>query len=72
MTNSYLLTPIEAAAHLRMQEVTLKIWRRNKQGPAYYKLGRSIKYKLEDLDAFIEAQKVDHAQILGNINTYIS
>lgn len=34
-------------------------WRHKRIGPAYYKLGRKIIYKGEDLNAFAEAQRID-------------
>ena len=44
-----------AAAYLRGSERTLEAWRYRGGGPAYFRCGRKILYKLEDLDAFILA-----------------
>ena len=34
-------------------------WRHKSFGPAYYKLGREIIYRGCDLNAWVEAQKID-------------
>ena len=54
-TEKKLLTTPEAATLLGMKPETLEIWRWAGRGPTFYKLGRSVRYKLVDLDAFIEA-----------------
>lgn len=35
---------------------TLEGWRRKGTGPAYKKIGASVRYSLEDLDAWLSAQ----------------
>lgn len=37
---------------------TLECWRRDGVGPAYVKLGRLVKYRRIDLDAFMEGRLV--------------
>jgi excisionase family DNA binding protein len=50
-----LLRPKEAAAYLNVQPGTLKTWRWSGKGPRFMKVGnRSIRYRLEDLEAFIQ------------------
>lgn len=34
-------------------------WRHKKTGPAYYKLGRKVIYKGSDLNAWVEASRVE-------------
>ena len=34
-------------------------WRQSGKGPAYLKIGRRIKYKVEDLDAWLESKSED-------------
>lgn len=48
-----LKTP-EAAAYLNVQPATLEQWRWNGRGPKFCKIGRSCRYRLADLDAFLE------------------
>ncbi len=51
-----LLSRKEAADYLGVKLGTLDNWVSTKRYPLkYYKVGRLVKYKLEDLDAFIEA-----------------
>ena len=43
-----LLTPKQLAAELRVTEWTLNEWRKNKVGPAYYRMvGRIVYYREE-------------------------
>ena len=52
---SDLLTRREAAAYLGVSEQTLAIWKcTGRYNLPYIKIGRLIKYKRQDLDAFIE------------------
>lgn len=37
---------------------TLANWRFNCIGPKYHKVGRSVRYKVEDLEEFLEAKKI--------------
>jgi 5-methylcytosine-specific restriction protein A len=43
-------TPREAAEFLRYSYATLAIWRSEAVGPAYIKIGHSIRYRREDLE----------------------
>ena len=54
-----LLTPKEAADSLRVTERTLTIWRHTKRYPlAYVKIGRSVRYRVTDIEAFKEARVI--------------
>jgi len=61
-----LLRDSEAANFLGLKPITLRFWRMQKRGPKYSRLGRAIRYSLDDLQAFIELNSVlpeaDHAQ----------
>lgn len=59
-----LRTP-EAAKYLGIRPNTLDIWRCQKKGPKFHRLGRSIIYLREDLDAYLESRGV---QTLDSIN----
>ena len=48
-----LLAEGQAAALLRLSPSTLKKWRRTRRGPRYYRLGSAVRYKREDLEAFV-------------------
>lgn len=44
----------QAAAYLGLKASTLRQWRFHSKGPAYLKISRSIRYRKEDLDEFME------------------
>jgi excisionase family DNA binding protein len=46
------LTEAEAADRLGFKAETLRKWRAQGKGPAYLKLGRSIRYRLADVEAW--------------------
>jgi excisionase family DNA binding protein len=48
-----LITEGEAAGILRVSLTSLRRWRREGSGPAYRKLGRSVRYRQEDLADFV-------------------
>jgi len=44
----------EAAKILKVKVATLEQWRWNGKGPRFLKLGRAVRYRQEDLAAFME------------------
>lgn len=59
MAPSSLMTPSDAGAYLGLAENTLKRWRCQRVGPAYVKSGRLVYYRKDDLDAFLERNRID-------------
>jgi hypothetical protein len=56
-----LKNPHEAAEFLRVQSSTLARWRWAGTGPAYVRVGnRAVRYRLADLEAFIQGGGVRH------------
>jgi predicted DNA-binding transcriptional regulator AlpA len=52
-----LLTPPEAAALLRVAERTLADWRYRGVGPRHIRYsGRALRYRLSDVDAWLESR----------------
>lgn len=51
-----LLTTVEAAAYLKQKPSTMEQHRWQGTGPRFVKLGRSVRYRQSDLDAFLEAR----------------
>jgi len=52
----------EAATYLGLAISTLNKWRCYQQeGPAYIKLGKAVRYRKEDLDAYILRAKIGGA-----------
>lgn len=58
--NSPTLMDTEAAAHyIGLKRPTLEAWRRKTQGPPWLKIGGAVRYRVEDLDAFL--RRAQHA-----------
>ena len=53
------LTERAAADYTGLSVRTMQKRRFERQDPPYLKIGRSVRYKLEDLDAFLAAHRVD-------------
>lgn len=59
MANSpSLMREIDAAAYLGLAPKTLSRWRWARKGPAFHKLGSSVRYSVEELDNFIAQSEV--------------
>lgn len=50
-----LLTAEQAAEYLHVQTQTLANWRTEGRGPAFVRIGRLIRYRLEVLDKWIDS-----------------
>lgn len=57
-TASPALPEREAAPYLGYRPAALRVWRRENRGPAYVRHGRSVRYLVKDLDAFLERHRV--------------
>ncbi len=55
---STLLTRPESAEYLGVQPQTLAKWAMLGEGPRYAKVGRAVRYRLSDLDDWIESRTV--------------
>lgn len=53
------LSQKEAADRLGITHETLRKWRRFGRGPKFLRLGTCIRYRAEDIEAFIAANVVD-------------
>lgn len=49
-----------AGAYLGMPPDTLAYWRSMRTGPTFIRLGKHIRYRRADLDAYVQAQSVSH------------
>jgi predicted DNA-binding transcriptional regulator AlpA len=61
------LDTMEAAAILGLKPVTLKIWRSQRKGPRYCKLGRRVLYPYSELMRWAEAQLRDTFDSPGEV-----
>jgi hypothetical protein len=56
--NPKYITPDEVEALYGIPSGTLAQWRLRKVGPDYYKVGRSVKYRVEELEEFFNKGRV--------------
>jgi len=54
-----LLLPSELARMIGKTERTLANWRCARTGPKYVKLGSTVRYRVNDVEDWIEAQRVE-------------
>lgn len=52
-------TEEDAAAFVGYTPAALRAWRRQGRGPAYIRVGRSVRYRISDLDEWLGAHRVD-------------
>lgn len=50
----------EAAAYLRVSVSGMRKWRARRVGPKYARLGKIIRYRRSDLDAWVESHSQAH------------
>jgi predicted DNA-binding transcriptional regulator AlpA len=53
-----MLTPNELAERLVRSEKSLEAWRASGTGPAYVRVGRQIRYRERDVEAWLQANTV--------------
>ena len=51
-----MLTTQEASEYLRISHKTLERWRWEGTGPCFIKLGGAVRYRLQDLDDYVEGE----------------
>ena len=56
-THQRLLNEHEVAESCSISVLTLRKWRSQKRGPQYVKIGALVRYRPDDVDAWIVAQK---------------
>lgn len=58
MATHYLLDEREAARQLKLSVSTLQQRRFKRKDPAYVRIGRSVRYRMEDLEEFISKSRI--------------
>jgi len=53
-TTTVVMTVTQAAEYLGLAVSTLNKWRCHGEGPVFIKLGRAVRYRVEDLEKFIQ------------------
>ena len=54
------MTETQAAEYLQLSPRTLQSWRVSGDGPRFFKAGRNVRYRLTELESWIEAQSASH------------
>lgn len=60
-----LLSTSAAAEHLSVSEKTLAQWRWRGGGPKFCKLGRLVRYRIEDLNSFVASRSKASTSDIG-------
>ncbi len=68
MSNQKLLTPGEVAKRIGIAEHTLAVWRTQRRHLRFVKVGRSVRYYEDDLDALL-GRNTHEARDTGGIKT---
>ena len=55
-SNQTFLDSNQAAEYLGLKRTTLEAWRCRGDGPRFVKMGRLVKYRAADLEAFVESR----------------
>ena len=56
------LSEHEAGEYLSRSAAAMRFDRHRRRGPAYYRIGRRVLYRVEDLDKFVEARRVEGSE----------
>lgn len=51
------LTPVQTGRYLNIAISTLAKWRCQGGGPTFHKVGRLVRYRISDLDDFVEIRR---------------
>jgi excisionase family DNA binding protein len=57
--NENLLNEVEASAYLKMSYSKLRLYVRPKNEIAFYRLGSSIRYTLDDLESYLAKNRIE-------------
>ena len=58
--NMNLITESQAAERLGITPSALRTMRKEKRGPSYFKVAKSIRYVADEIDAFLQSGRRDH------------
>ncbi|HEC32598.1 MAG TPA: DNA-binding protein [Deltaproteobacteria bacterium] len=54
-----MLNDREAARFLGLAPQTLRNWRSQGKGPSYVKIGNAVRYRMEDLEKYIQSRRIN-------------
>ena len=53
----------EAARLIGVAVQSLRNWRHQRKGPPYLKISRSVRYKIEDLESYMNSKRIDPEKV---------
>jgi excisionase family DNA binding protein len=56
LTDDSLMAPPTTSEYLGVPEATLAQWRYQGKGPRFFKVGKHVRYRKSDVDAWLEQQ----------------
>ena len=56
LTDDSLMAPPPTSEYLGVPEATLAQWRYQGKGPRFFKVGKHVRYRKSDVDAWLEEQ----------------
>lgn len=59
LQSRHMLSEAEAATMFGISRCTLRCWRSMGKGPRYFKSGRTVRYRAEDIDTYLVGQPVE-------------
>ena len=65
MKKSIIVKTVDEKAAARILGIavqTLRNWRHIRKGPAYIKMGRSVRYQIKDLQEYLDDRRIDPSQ----------
>jgi len=65
ITPTRLARDINQIFEVEITPKTLQRWRARKKGPAFFKIGRSIRYYVRDVERWVEAQRHNGTSVLA-------
>jgi excisionase family DNA binding protein len=57
MEKASLGAPVQVAEYLQIPDKTLAEWRSRGIGPRYHKVGRYVRYRWSDVEAWLDSQR---------------
>jgi len=72
MSTETYLTPHEAAEYLRSSTSTLAKARLTKRGPDFVRIGRAVRYRKSDIDAWMSSSVARHVERSNSASSLVS
>ena len=57
------INEVKAAEIICVAVQTLRNWRHQRKGPPYLKISRAVRYKVEDLESYMDSKRIDPEKV---------